>query len=76
MPSYRTKQILQIGKIIRDSTISNKEKAQLTKTFNDLFFEDNPTFDTKRFISICNSTMSDEQLWNYNRMKSCGDLND
>jgi len=76
MPSYRTKQILQIAKIIRNADIALKDKALLTKNFNELFFEDNPTFDTKRFVAICNSTLTDDQLWRYNRMKSCGDLNE
>ena len=76
MSSYRTKQILQIAKILRNSHIPTQYKTKLIKTFDELFYEDNSTYDRQRFVAICNSTLTDLQVWNYNRMKSCGDLND
>jgi hypothetical protein len=76
MSSYRTKQILQIAKILRNSDIPTQYKTKLIKTFDELFYEDNSTYDRQRFVAICNSTLTDLQVWNYNRMKSCGDLND
>jgi len=76
MPAYRTKQVLRIAKLIRDAKISTKDKVTITKLFNEMFLEDNPIYNEKQFIAICNSTMDDKTLWNYNRMLSCGDLND
>ena len=76
MPSYRTKQILQIAKILRNTEIPPQYKTKLIKAFDEVFYEDNTTYDRSRFIAISNSTLTDLQVWNYNRMKSCGDLND
>ncbi len=76
MPSYRTKQILQIAKILRNSEIPSQYKTKLIKSFDEVFYEDNTTYDRSRFIAISNSTLTDLQVWNYNRMKSCGDLNE
>lgn len=76
MPSYRTKQILQIAKIIRNSPVAMQQKASLIKAFDELFYEDNSTYDRKRFVAICNNSLTDDEVWRYNRMKSCGDLND
>ena len=76
MPSYRTKQILQIAKILRNIEIPSQYKTKLIKAFDEVFYEDNTTYDRSRFIAISNSTLTDLQVWNYNRMKSCGDLND
>ncbi len=76
MPSYRTKQILEVAKILRNIDIPSQYKTKLIKVFDELFYEDNPTYDRKRFVAISNSTLTDLQVWNYNRMKSCGDLND
>lgn len=76
MPSYRTKQILQVAKILRNTEIPSQYKTKLIKAFDEVFYEDNTTYDRSRFIAISNSTLTDLQVWNYNRMKSCGDLND
>ncbi len=76
MPSYRTKQILQVAKILRNSEIPTQYKNKLIKAFDEIFYEDNATYDRQRFVAICNCTLTDLQVWNYNRMKSCGDLNE
>ena len=76
MSSYRTKQILQVAKILRNSEIPTQYKTKLIKAFDEVFYEDNTTYDRKRFFEISNNSLSDLQVWNYNRMKSCGDLND
>lgn len=62
MNTFRLKQIMHIAKVIRDSPMHLDCKSSLVHKLHLLFYEDNPLYDSKKFIGISKSIVNDKEM--------------
>jgi len=69
MNTFKLKQIVRIAKIIRDAPMHIACKASLINRLHDLFLEDNPAMDSKRFLGIATGKLNDEEINNFLKLR-------
>jgi len=59
---YRLKAIINTAIVIRRSDLSTRSKAMISRDFHEMFFNDNPQYDSRKFLAIANSITTEKEL--------------
>lgn len=60
MPIYSRKAYIQIGKVLRNSIMTNHARAEVCRELSKLFAYDNPNFDAKIFRELVMMNRDDD----------------
>lgn len=56
---------MNVAKVIRDTKMHIDCKASLVHRLHDLYYTDNPTYDSKKFIGIATGKTNDTDMNNF-----------
>lgn len=59
---YRLKVIVNTAIVIRRSNLSTRSKAIISRDFHEMFFNDNPQYDSRKFLAIANGITTEKEL--------------